>query len=119
MGSADVVRRPGGNGEPQHEGWWTGPAVSSQTNSRHPSRPPDPKRRRGQNSNFVVSPHTPKTNISAFEKLVFGSDIFNGEIAEFDRELDLYKKLLKACDVPEASQQNVFNGTLHRILNKK
>jgi predicted TIM-barrel fold metal-dependent hydrolase len=67
----------------------------------------------------VVSPHTPKTNISAFEKLVFGSDIFNGEIAEFDRELDLYKKLLKACDVPEASQQNVFNGTLHRILNKK
>jgi predicted TIM-barrel fold metal-dependent hydrolase len=67
----------------------------------------------------VVSPHTPKTNISAFEKLVFGSDVFNGELAEFDRELDLYKKLLKACDVPAASQDNIFSGTLHRILNQK
>lgn len=67
----------------------------------------------------VVSPHTPKSSVSAFEKLVFGSDVFGGEIAEFDRELDLYKKLLKACDVPAASQENVFNGTLWRVLNAK
>lgn len=66
----------------------------------------------------LVSPHTPKTNVSAFEKLVFGSDIFGGEIAEFDRELDLYRKLLQACGVPAASQENVFSGTLWRILNK-
>jgi hypothetical protein len=50
----------------------------------------------------VVSPHTPKTNVSAFEKLVFGSDVFGGEIAEFDRELDLYRKLLTACGVAPA-----------------
>ena len=61
-----------------------------------------------------VSLHTPKTDVSAFEKLVFG-----GEIAEFDRELDLYHKLLQACGVPSASQENVFSGTLWRILNKK
>ena len=66
----------------------------------------------------LVSPHTPKTDVSAFEKLVFGSDVFGGEIAEFDRELDLYHKLLQACGVPSASQENVFSGTLWRILNK-
>jgi len=67
----------------------------------------------------LVSPHTPKTDVSAFEKLVFGSDVFGGEIAEFDRELDLYRKLLQVCGVPAASQENVFNGTLWRILNRK
>jgi len=66
----------------------------------------------------LVSPHTPKTDVSAFEKLVFGSDVFGGEIAEFDRELDLYRKLLQVCGVPAASQENVFSGTLWRILNK-
>jgi len=66
----------------------------------------------------LVSPHTPKTDVSAFEKLVFGSDVFGGEIAEFDRELDLYRKLLQVCGVPAASQDNVFSGTLWRILNK-
>ena len=67
----------------------------------------------------LVSPHTPKTDVSAFEKLVFGSDVFGGEIAEFDRELDLYRKLLQACGVPPASQENIFNGTLWRVLNKQ
>jgi len=66
----------------------------------------------------LVSPHTPKTDVSAFEKLVFGSDVFGGEIAEFDRELDLYRKLLLACGVPAASQENIFSGTLWRVLNK-
>lgn len=67
----------------------------------------------------VVSPHTPKTDVSAFEKLVFGSDVFGGEIAEFDRELDLYRKLLQICGVSPASQENVFSGTLWRILNRR
>jgi uncharacterized protein len=67
----------------------------------------------------VVSPHTPKSNVSAFEKLVFGSDVFGGEIAEFDRELDLYKKLLNVCGVAPASQENIFSGTLWKVLQKK
>ncbi|MBI2689973.1 MAG: amidohydrolase family protein [Acidobacteria bacterium] len=67
----------------------------------------------------VVSPHTPKTDVSAFEKLVFGSDVFGGNLDEFDRELDLYRKLLQACGVAPASQANIFNGTLWRILSKQ
>lgn len=64
-------------------------------------------------------PHTPKTGGSAFEKLVFGSDVFNGELEEFDRELARYHKMLDACDVPPESQANIFAGTLWRILNQK
>ena len=52
-----------------------------------------------------VSPHTPKTGVIAFEKLLFG-----GENAEFN----LYRKLLQACGVPAASQENVFSGTRWR-----
>ncbi len=66
----------------------------------------------------VVSPHTPKTDVSAFEKLVFGSDVFFGNLDEFDRELDLYRKLLEACGVSAKSQENIFSGTLWRVLNK-
>src|SRR5712692_5618199 len=67
----------------------------------------------------VVSPHTPKSGVSAFEKLVFGSDVFNGELAEFDRELERYHKMLDACGVPPEAQANIFGGTLWRILNRK
>ena len=67
----------------------------------------------------VVSPHTPKSGTSAFEKLVFGSDVFNGELEEFDRELERYHKMLDACDVPPKAQANIFGGTLWRILNEK
>ena len=67
----------------------------------------------------MVSPHTPKTEVSAFEKLVFGSDVFGGELAEFDRELDLYRKLLAACGVSVAAQENIFSGTLHRVLARQ
>jgi len=66
----------------------------------------------------VVSPHTPKSG-NAFEKLVFGSDIFNGEIEEFDRELERYHKMLDACGVPPESQSKIFAGTLWNILNRK
>lgn len=64
-------------------------------------------------------PHTPKSGASAFEKLVFGSDVFNGELEEFDRELARYHKMLDACDVPPESQANIFGGTMWRILNRK
>jgi len=67
----------------------------------------------------VVSPHTPKSGVSAFEKLVFGSDVFNGELEEFDRELERYHKMLDACGVPPESQDKIFAGTLWRILQKQ
>jgi uncharacterized protein len=67
----------------------------------------------------VVSPHTPKGGPNAFEKIVFGSDVFGGELEEFDRELDRYHKMLDACGVPPAVQANIFSGTLWRLLNKQ
>ena len=67
----------------------------------------------------VVSSHTPKSRSHAFEKLVFGSDIFNGEIEEFDRELDRYQKMLDTCGVPAEAQANIFSGTAWRILKAK
>src|SRR5579862_5832749 len=60
----------------------------------------------------VASPHSPKGGSSAFEKLVFGSDVFGGELEEFDRELERYHKMLDACGVPAEAQANIFSGTL-------
>lgn len=65
----------------------------------------------------VQSPHTPKSSASAFEKLVFGSDVFEGDLPEFDRALARYHKMLDACDVPAQAQQNIFSGTLWRVLH--
>jgi len=67
----------------------------------------------------VESPHTPKSSTSAFEKLVFGSDVFGGDLEEFDRELARYHKMLDACTVPQKAQDNIFAGTLWRILQKQ
>jgi predicted TIM-barrel fold metal-dependent hydrolase len=64
----------------------------------------------------VASPHTPKSQGSAFEKIVFGSDVFGGELDEFDRSLERYKRMLDACGVSPESQANIFGGTLARIL---
>jgi uncharacterized protein len=66
----------------------------------------------------IASPHSPKGGPSAFEKVVFGSDVFGGELEEFDRALDRYHKMLDACGVPPEAQANIFAGTLWRILNK-
>ena len=66
----------------------------------------------------VVSPHTPVGGPDAFEKLVFGSDVFDGELEEFDRELERYHKMLDACGVPAGAQANIFAGTLWRILQR-
>jgi predicted TIM-barrel fold metal-dependent hydrolase len=67
----------------------------------------------------IASPHSPKGAPTAFEKIVFGSDVFGGELEEFDRELDRYRKMLDACGVSPEAQANIFGGTLWRILNKK
>jgi len=67
----------------------------------------------------VVSPHTPKSSHSAFEKLVFGSDTFGGYLEEFDLELRRYREMLDACDVPKQAQANIFGGTMWRILQQQ
>jgi hypothetical protein len=64
----------------------------------------------------IASPHTPKSGGSAFEKLVFGSDVFGGELEEFDRELERYQKMLTACGVAREAQDNIFAGTLWKVL---
>ncbi len=66
----------------------------------------------------VASPHSPASGASAFEKLVFASDCFGGDLAEFDLSLQRYQKMLAACNVPAAPQVNIFSGTAWRILNK-
>ncbi|MBI1940742.1 MAG: amidohydrolase family protein [Acidobacteria bacterium] len=67
----------------------------------------------------VVSPHTPAGGPHAFEKIVFGSDVFDGELEEFDRELERYRKMLDACEVPKEAQDNIFGGTIRRILSQE
>lgn len=67
----------------------------------------------------VESPHTPASGTSAFEKLVFGSDCFGGDLSEFDLALARYRKMLTACGVPVQAQANIFSGSAWRILNSK
>jgi uncharacterized protein len=67
----------------------------------------------------VSSPHTPKGGPDAFEKIVFGSDVFEGELPEFDAELERYHKMLDACGVPKHAQDNIFGGTMRTILNRQ
>ena len=67
----------------------------------------------------VASPHTPKAQASAFEKVIFGSDVFGGELAEFDASLERYQRMLDACGVSKEAQANIFGGTMLRILNAK
>jgi len=67
----------------------------------------------------VASPHTPKSQVSAFEKVVFGSDVFGGELEELDRSIERYERMLKACGVSKEAQANIFGGTLWRLLNRK
>ena len=66
----------------------------------------------------VVSPHTPKSKTTAFEKLVFGSDVFEGDLDELDRELERYHRMLNACGVSAQAQANIFSGTLWRMLQQ-
>jgi hypothetical protein len=65
----------------------------------------------------VASPHTPKSKTHAFEKIVFGSDIFDGHLEEFDLALERYRKMLEACGVPAEAQANILGGTVWRLLH--
>lgn len=67
----------------------------------------------------VVSPHTPPGALNAFERLVFGSDVFNGELGEFDEGQARYHAMLDACQVPPNVQANIFSGTMWRILEQQ
>jgi uncharacterized protein len=64
----------------------------------------------------IVSPHTPASGTSAFEKLVFGSDVFGGDLQEFDSAQARYHAMLDACEVPQSAQEKIFSGTMWRIL---
>ena len=67
----------------------------------------------------MVNPHTPKSGLDAWEKLIFGSDVDSrvGEIEEFDRELERYHALLDACHVSAQVQAKIFAGTMWRLLH--
>ncbi len=67
----------------------------------------------------VVSPHTPPGAPNAFERLVFGSDVFNGELGEFDEGQARYHAMLDACQVPKNVQANIFSGTMWKILQQQ
>jgi hypothetical protein len=67
----------------------------------------------------VVSPHTPAGGPDAFEKLVFGSDIFRGELGEFDDSQARYHAMLDACRVPPNVQAMIFSGTMWQILQEQ
>jgi hypothetical protein len=64
----------------------------------------------------VASPHTPASGASAFEKLVFGSDVFGGDVQEFDLALARYHAMLDTCEVPQSVQAMIFSGTMWRML---
>ncbi len=65
----------------------------------------------------AVNPHTPPGAPNAFTRLVFGSDVFEGELEEFDNALARYHKMLDACGVPPKDQEEIFSGTAWKILN--
>ncbi|WP_083811936.1 amidohydrolase family protein [Terriglobus saanensis] len=67
----------------------------------------------------VVSPHTPSGGPGAFTKLLFASDVFGGDLNEFDGSLSRYHAMLKACDVSESDQALIFSGTMWRILQQQ
>ena len=64
----------------------------------------------------VASPHTPKSQVSAFEKVIFSSDVFGGDLDELDRSIERYQRMLDACGVSKEAQANIFGGTMLRIL---
>lgn len=67
----------------------------------------------------VISPHTPSGGPDAFEKLVFGSDVFRGELGEFDDGQARYHAMLDACRVTPSVQAMIFSGTMWHILQEQ
>jgi len=62
------------------------------------------------------TPHSPSTSAHAFERIVFGSDIFGGELEEFDRSLERYQRLLHQCALDERVRRSIMAGTMWKIL---
>lgn len=67
----------------------------------------------------VISPHTPAGGPDAFERLVFGSDEFRGELGEFEDGQRRYHAMLDACRVPLDVQAMIFSGTMWKILQEQ
>jgi hypothetical protein len=67
----------------------------------------------------VASPHSPPPGPDAFEKLVFGSDVFQGELGEFDAGQKRYQEMLDTCRVPQNVQAMIFSGTMWRVLQEQ
>lgn len=67
----------------------------------------------------TVSPHTPPGEEHAFAKIVFASDIFNGELTEFDRSLDRYRRMMEACELNTATRNAIMSGTAWRLIAKR
>src|SRR5260370_39734809 len=65
----------------------------------------------------IVSPHTPVGGPSAFEKIVYGSDVFDGDLAEFDGALERYHRLLTGCGAAPSPPANIFARALVECLN--
>src|SRR3989442_545980 len=59
--------------------------------------------------------HTPKSDANAFEKLVFGTDEDPLNLAD---NIDRYKHMMAACDVPAESQAKIMGGTVARLLGR-
>jgi hypothetical protein len=45
--------------------------------------------------------------------------VFGGDLEEFDLALARYHKMLDTCAVPKSAQDNIFAGTMWRILQKQ
>lgn len=67
----------------------------------------------------VASAHTPKSAAPAFEKVIFGSDVFGGDLEEMDRALERYRRMLEACGVSPEVRENILGGTLRRVLESR
>ncbi len=67
----------------------------------------------------TVSPHTPLGQADAFAKLVFASDIFWGELGEFDRSLERHRRMLEVCGVDAVTRQAIMGGTAWRLISER
>ncbi len=67
----------------------------------------------------TVSPHTPPGQAAPFAKLLFASDIFWGELDEFDRSLERHRRMLEICGVDAATRQAILGGTAWRLLSQR
>src|SRR5438309_804407 len=56
---------------------------------------------------------TPNNDLSAFKKIVFGSDT---DLNEIESVVKQYQDMFEACDVPERTRKMIMGGTLANLL---